>query len=116
MTLLTTLVDTSVRVGATASRLTKVRELAATLESLATEEIAIGVSYLSGALPQGRIGLAWRVLKGAVGSPAAAPSLELLDVHARIGAIAALRGTGSSTTRTAALADLLGRATSGEQD
>jgi hypothetical protein len=47
MTLLLDLVNTSQRVGATAARLAKVRELATFLRSLPQEEIDTAVHYLS---------------------------------------------------------------------
>jgi len=57
VTLLATLADTSRRVAATPARLAKLRELAALLAELAPGEIGIAVNYLSGEIPQGRIGI-----------------------------------------------------------
>src|ERR1700678_3178225 len=57
MTLFARLVDASQRVGASAARLTKVRELAALLRTLPPEEIETAVLYLSGDTRQGRIGI-----------------------------------------------------------
>jgi len=65
MTLLLDLVNTSQRVGATTARLAKVRELATFLRSLPPDEIDTAVHYLSGELPQGRIGIGYSVLKAA---------------------------------------------------
>jgi len=66
MGLLLDLVNTSQRVGATSARLAKVRELAAFLRALPPEEIETAVHYLSGEIPQGRIGIGYSVLKSAV--------------------------------------------------
>jgi DNA ligase-1 len=57
VTLFVSLAETSQRVGATAARLGKVRELATLLEQLAPEEVGPAVQYLSGEMPQGRIGI-----------------------------------------------------------
>jgi DNA ligase-1 len=73
MGLLVDLVNTSQRVGATSARLAKVRELATFLRALAPEEIETAVHYLSGEIPQGRIGIGYSALKSAAshGAPAA---------------------------------------------
>jgi len=116
MTSLASLVETSERVGANAARLVKVRELAQLLKSLEPGEIPIGVQYLSGELPQGRIGIGYGLLRGASADPPAiTPSLSLLEVDRRIAAVATDRGTGSSERRAAALRELLAQATTGER-
>lgn len=117
MTLLATLVDVSQRVGATAARLAKVRELAACLRALEPAEIDIGVLYLSGETPQGRIGIGYAVLQAARAAAAAAdPTLSIGDVDSRLTEIAGIRGAGSTARRAAALQDLFSRATPVEQD
>ena len=116
MTLLARLVETSERVGATAARLAKVRELAGFLRSLEPAETAIGVHYLAGEAPQGRIGLGPALLTEAGSAPpAGAASLSLSEVDRTITEIAALRGPGVNSLRAAALRDLFGRATASEQ-
>ena len=116
MTLLASLVEASGRVGATSARLEKVRELAAFLRSLEPPEIRIGVKYLSGEAPQGRIGIGPVVLREASATePARAPSLTLTEADRTITEVAALRGPGAGTLRAAALGDLFGRATGSEQ-
>ena len=117
MTLLATLVDTSQRVGATSARLAKVRELAACLRELAPDEIEIGVQYLSGETPQGRIGIGFDALRAAsAGGAAPQPTLSLTGVNARLAEIATIRGAGSTARRAAALKDLFARATTVEQE
>ena len=114
MMLLASLVEASERVGATSARLVKVRELAALLRSLEPPEVRIGVKYLSGEAPQGRIGIGPAVLRAAGETePAGASSLTLTEVDRRITEVAALRGPGVGTLRVAALRDLFGRATDG---
>ena len=63
MTLLANLVGTSQRVGATSARLSKVRELAAFLQTLPPDEVETAVHYLSGEMPQGRIGIGYSTLQ-----------------------------------------------------
>ncbi len=111
------LVDASSRIAGDRSRLAKVKALAAFLRTLAGDEIAIAVHYLTGALPQGKIGLGYRSLRQAADlPPAAAPTLSLAEVDAAMARIAGERGAGSSAQRTAILADLFARATAAEQD
>src|SRR5580693_8990274 len=94
MSLLLDLVNTSQRVGATSARLAKVRELATFLRALPPEEIETAVHYLSGEIPQGRIGIGYSVLKSAAGDSAPVAS------H---GAPAALRGISSAALRSTLL-------------
>jgi DNA ligase 1 len=130
MTSLADLVATSQRVGATASRRTKVRELSALLRSLGPDEIEIAVAYLSGELPQGRIGIGYSALRqaasrasgpdGGVASQGE-PSLEretlsLEEVDRTLTRLAAIRGHGSAARRIETLRELLGRASPAEQD
>jgi DNA ligase-1 len=116
MTALAGLVEVSERVGATRARLAKVRELAEFLRSLEPGEVPVGVHYLSGEAPQGRIGIGPAVLREAREiEPASAPELSLLETDQTITEVAALRGAGVNTLRAAALRDLFGRATEAEQ-
>jgi DNA ligase 1 len=92
MTLLASLVSASQRVGATSSRLGKVRELAALLQSLPAAEIDVAVHYLSGDTPQGRIGIGYSVLQAAaVKSGAGEPVLSIADVDREPTDIASVR-------------------------
>ena len=116
MTLLATLVAVSQRVGANASRLSKVSELAAYIRLLEPSEIEIGVQYLSGALPQGRTGIGYSLLHEASSAAVAAlPSLSIVEVDRRLASIAGLRGSGSGARRAQSLRELLARATAAEQ-
>src|SRR5690348_5404318 len=117
MTLLAEIVSTSARIGATPSRLAKARGIAALLEHLAPEEVGIAVSYLSGELPQGRIGVGYAALQAAAsaGQPPEVPGLTVVQADRDIAELAAIRGTGSAGRRSAALQDLFSRATAEER-
>ena len=81
-----------------------------------TEEIAVGVAYLSGEPPQGRIGIGYAVLKQANATPPAnQPELTVLEVDERLSVLASIRGGGSTARRAAALSELFARATHPEQ-
>src|SRR5689334_15534285 len=90
MTLFVALAETSQRVGASSGRLAKIRELAALLAQLRAEEIAIAVHYLSGEMPQGRIGIGpAAVTRAAATEPAPAATLSVTDVDERLKSLAA---------------------------
>ncbi len=113
--LLRALVDASAAVGATAARSEKAAHLADALRRLEPGEVAAGVAFLSGELPQRQIGVGWAALRDAV-APAAAPSLTVAEVDAAFTAIGAAAGPGSQAERRRLLAALLARADAGEQD
>jgi DNA ligase-1 len=117
MTLLASLVGTSQRVGAAAARRTKVRELSTFLKALPRDEIVTAVHYLSGEIPQGRIGIAYKALMAAAAAEPA--NLEPLSIRATdraFDSIAALSGAGSAARRTEALRVLFSRATDAERE
>jgi DNA ligase-1 len=129
MTLLLNLVNTSQRVGATSARLAKNRELAAFLRALQPEEIETAVHYLSGELPQGRIGIGYSVLKTAAASsptsaespsttvsPTTTESLSITELDHTLTELAGIRGSGSAARRAQVLRDLFSRATTAERD
>ena len=111
------LVDVSRAVSDTRSRIEKINRLADLLKRLAPEEISVVVAYLSGSLPQGRIGIGWSVVSEARAvAPAAQPSLELPEIHDQFERIAGTRGPGAAGIRRRVLTDLFARATESEQD
>src|SRR6185295_18079721 len=77
---LTDLVTTSQRVAETRSRSAKTAALADLLRRLGPEEIDPAVSWLSGELRQGRIGLGGAAVRDSRTSAAAAPSLPVGEV------------------------------------
>ncbi len=109
-----TVARASTEIAATRSRTAKVERLAAVLREGSPEEVRVAVSYLSGVLPQGSIGVGWASLRDHP-SPAAEPNLSLLDVHVALDRIASLSGPGSQTARRAELHALFSRATHDEQ-
>lgn len=112
------LVDTSDQVGATRSRLEKVERLAALIRRLPPPLVSVGVAYLSGDLPAGRLGVGYAGLHDARHAdtpPAPAPTLSLDEVEGAFSAIKAARGPGAAGHRTALLGGLLARATQPER-
>jgi DNA ligase-1 len=116
MTRLAELVTASRRVGATASRLAKVAELASLLRRLQPEEIEIAVAYLSGETRQGKLGIGYATLAEARSGGARSASLELSAVDDALDALAKTKGKGSAGERARRLGELFARATRGEQD
>ena len=114
--LLASLVATSGAVGATRSRKAKVTALAELLRDLDPVEVEVAVGFLTGVPRQGRIGVGWRSAYGQDVTPAASPSVELLEVDGTLAALAATSGTGSQAARQALLTDLFGRSTEAEVD
>jgi DNA ligase-1 len=114
---LSELVRASDAVARTPARLAKIALLAEALHALAPEERAIGVAWLAGDLPQGRIGVGWSALRSALAAAAGTPgpSLAVADADAAFTRIAAARGSGSAEEKARLLADLLGRATEEER-
>jgi DNA ligase-1 len=116
VTLLAELVRASQRVGASAARNAKARELSSLLRSLAPEEIDVGVHYLSGEIPQGKIGVGYSAVQAAASASASdSETLSIAEVNQRLTELAAIRGAGSAARRAQALKELFSRATAAEQ-
>jgi DNA ligase-1 len=112
--LLADLVQASVDVAATSSRLAKTGRLAECLAHASSHEVAIAVSYLCGELPQGAVGVGWASLRD-LPLPASEATLGLLDVDRAVDRLQAISGKGSQAARREELAALLGRGTEAEQ-
>ena len=111
------LVQTSLDVGKTRSRLEKRSLLEACLRSAGPEELPLVVDYLAGILPQGKIGLGPALFRELdAGPPAAESRLELRAVNDRFEAIARVAGAGSKRARLHLLGALFARATESERD
>lgn len=107
----------SQQVSGSASRLVKIRALADFMATLPADAVEIAVHYLSGELPQGRIGIGHGALQAAAGHAAAPESaLTLQQVDAALAALAATTGSGSAARRSALLAELFGRADAAGQN
>jgi len=102
-------------VSETRSRRAKIAALAACLRQARPDERAVVVAYLAGTLPQGRIGLGWRIVQDVRPAPVPAPALTVAEVHETAGELAAIAGAGSSARRAHAFGALLARATAEEQ-
>ena len=112
---LSRLVETSSRVSATTKRLEKSGLIAALLQQLPPDEVEIAVSFLSGITRQGRIGVGYSTLGGGSVSPAADPSLDLLEVDRTFESLKSTRGAGSAGRKVELLKGIFSRATAEEQ-
>jgi DNA ligase-1 len=111
------LVQASQRIAATRSRLEKAGILATLLGKANLEEVPLIVSYLSGAIPQGRVGIGHATLEPLRGVLAAGrPEIELGDVHKAFEELVSLAGSGSSRQRGELLRELYRKATGAEQE
>lgn len=111
------LAKTSRKVVGTRSRGKKTQAIADCLAGLVPDDVFIAAHYLSGTLPQGRIGIGRSVLTPASKTiPALEPTLDITEVHHVFDAIAAIGGAGAVKARTESLRRLFARATAEEQD
>ena len=108
---------TSRAVSETAARLEKVRLLSALLGTLSPKEVRLAVCYLSGDLPQGKIGVGYATLRSVAGDVGVeSPLLSIEDVDRELAMVAACRGAGSAGDRLRRLRELMARATREEQE
>jgi DNA ligase-1 len=112
------LAELSLRLAATRSRLDKLELLSAFLRRLEGDEIEAGVAYLSGRLPQGRIGVGGAAIRQAraSASPAKSAALTVAAVDAELRRAGAASGNGAARERARLLGQLFAAATAGEQD
>lgn len=110
------LVAVSDAITKTRSRLEKTRALAELLARTPQDEVKLAVTYLSGFIPQGRIGVGYaQVKKLSDVAPASSASLGLKDVDAMLTRFAEEGGTGSAARKLALLAGTFAQATHAEQ-
>jgi DNA ligase-1 len=103
-------------VRATARKSEKIRLLAEVLRQTRAREIELVALYLSGSLPQGKIGVGWNLIRDAMSdSGAVADPLGLADVDEAFSRVAAEQGAGSQDRRAAELRRLFARATPEER-
>ncbi|CAL9602269.1 ATP-dependent DNA ligase [Streptomyces sp. enrichment culture] len=112
--LLTRLAHVSREVAATSARSRKIDLLAELFREAETDDVPVVIPYLAGRLPQGRIGVGWKVLATPV-DPAGEPTLTVRDVDAALTRLAAVSGPGSQAERVRLVGALLGAATADEQ-
>lgn len=116
--LLSSLVETSRQVASTSGRLAKIKLLAELLQLARPDEIETVIAYLSGVLPQSKVGVGWATIEGArsLELGVGAPQLEIRDVDAVFEQLARTTGKSSTSRKQQLLKDLFARATAQEQD
>ncbi|WP_077100057.1 ATP-dependent DNA ligase [Mycobacterium terramassiliense] len=109
--------STSLNVGGTSSRLTKVAHIADLLRRAAADPqaVAIIVSWLSGELRQRQIGVGWASLRSRPPPAPEHPTLTVAGVDAAFSEIGAVSGKGSQARRAELLNALFAAATETEQ-
>ncbi|AIR96986.1 ATP-dependent DNA ligase [Streptomyces glaucescens] len=112
--LLARLAQVSREVAATSARSRKTALLAELFREAQAADVPVVIPYLAGRLPQGRLGVGWKVLGRPV-APAAEPSLTVREVDARLTALGEVSGPGSQAERTRLVGELMGAATQEEQ-
>ncbi|MGQ4432136.1 ATP-dependent DNA ligase [Streptomyces sp. SAS_260] len=112
--LLTRLAHVSQEVAATSARSRKTALLAELFRDAEADDVPVVIPYLAGRLPQGRLGIGWKVLSQSV-EPAADPTLTVREVDARLTALGKVSGTGSQAERGRLVGELMGAATADEQ-
>ncbi|MEV7288535.1 ATP-dependent DNA ligase [Streptomyces sp. NPDC093252] len=112
--LLSRLAEVSREVAGTSARSRKTALLADLFRETAPDDVPIVIPYLAGRLPQGRLGIGWKLLSRRT-APAPAPTLTVRDVDARLTALGAVGGAGAQAERARLLEALMGAATADEQ-
>ncbi|WP_405926429.1 ATP-dependent DNA ligase [Streptomyces sp. NBC_00035] len=112
--LLSRLAHVSQEVAATSARSRKTALLAELFRDADADDVPIVIPYLAGRLPQGRLGIGWKILSTPV-SPASEPTLTVREVDARLTALGEVSGTGSQAERARLVGELMAAATEGEQ-
>jgi DNA ligase 1 len=108
-------VSVSRAVAETSSRKAKIAHLAALLQR-AGDAAPVVASWLTGELPQGRIGIGPAAVRDARTAPADEAALSVDEVHTVFDAIATVSGAGSTARRVELLRSLMARATQAEQE
>ncbi|MFJ8949965.1 ATP-dependent DNA ligase [Streptomyces sp. NPDC102381] len=108
------LAQVSQDVAAASARSRKIALLAELFRDADPDDVPIVIPYLAGRLPQGRLGVGWRVLSERV-DPAPEPRLSVQDVDALMTELGDVSGAGSQAERKRLVGELMGAATEGEQ-
>jgi DNA ligase 1 len=112
--LLARLAQVSQEVAATSARSRKIALLAELFRDAEADDVPIVIPYLAGRLPQGRLGVGWKVLSRPV-APAAEPTLTVREVDALFTDLGKVAGAGSQAERARLVGELMGAATRDEQ-
>jgi len=116
MTQLAILAAVSQSLSNTSRRTLKTKALSDCLHQLAEDEVEIATLYLSGELPQGKIGIGYASLRAASHtSPSDVAQLAIHDVDKALTRYAGINGKGSAAAKAQLLVDLFSQATSEEQ-
>jgi len=116
MVALADLVDLVGRVRATSRKTEKVTLIADFLRRTRGREAELVALYLTGSLPQGRIGYGWRTIQAAMRDlPSSGPPPMLEELDRVFDDVARDEGPGSSERKTTALRALMARAESVER-
>jgi DNA ligase-1 len=108
------LAQVSQEVAAVSARSRKIELLAELFRDADPDDVPLVIPYLAGRLPQGRLGIGWRVLSERV-EPAAEPRLSVQDVDAALTVLGDVAGTGSQAERRRLVGELMHAATEDEQ-
>lgn len=112
--LLARLAHVSQEVAATSARSRKIALLAELFRDAEADDVPIVIPYLAGRLPQGRLGVGWKVLSRPV-APAAEPTLTVREAGAVLTDLGKVAGAGSQAERARLVGELMGAATQEEQ-
>ncbi|MDQ0682311.1 DNA ligase-1 [Streptomyces achromogenes] len=112
--LLTRLADVSREVAAVPARSRKIALLAELFREADAEDVPIVIPYLAGRLPQGRLGVGWKVLSRPV-APAGEPTLSVREADALLTELGTVSGPGSQAERARLVGELMSAATADEQ-
>ncbi|MDQ1031601.1 DNA ligase-1 [Streptomyces umbrinus] len=112
--LLHRLARVSQEVAATSARSRKTALLAELFRDAEADDVPIVIPYLAGRLPQGRLGIGWKIL-GTPVPPAEEPTLTVREVDARLTDLGKVSGAGSQAERARLVGELMGACTEPEQ-
>jgi DNA ligase-1 len=112
--LLSRLAQVSREIAATSARSRKIALLAELFREADAADVPVVIPYLAGRLPQGRLGIGWKVLGRRV-APAAGPRLTVREVDARLTELGEVSGPGAQAERARLVGELMGAATEEEQ-
>src|SRR5262245_7456469 len=111
------LVESVIAVRATSKKTEKTQLLANLLRQAQGKDIELLALYLVGTLPQGRIGIGWRIIEQASADlPTADSSLSLHQIDQILNDIAKDQGAGSTARKIQVLRGLFERASPSERD
>jgi DNA ligase-1 len=116
MLFLKDLVQISEKVSATPKKNEKASLLAHFFKEAKGEEISLVAFYLSGELPQGRLGIGWAMLQEALKAASFQSNpLSLIDLDLYFESIAREKGSGSSGRKVQSLREILSRSAGREK-